>query len=284
MPGTITGRDGIRTNPLDLQLSALHDSFIAERPAGADEDVHMLASIVDHVIERCTAVGDSVFDPFAGFGTTLTRAEALGRTASGIELLPERVEFLQNLVPAAHVIEGDARELLRLTKHLNQVRSGAGFDLVLSSPPYMTEDHHEADPLTAYEMNNGNYERYLRELGLVAAQCAMVVAPSGFVVWNVANIHHGGTITRLIEDCTRALSQHLRLVGITEIVWDRYPHDLVADALLVFQRPATVEHDQAGSAIRSSPISPHESPSTLRETIFGVETSAGRIDSRPALK
>lgn len=236
MPGTISGRDGIRTNPLDPQLTASHDSFIAERPASADEDVHMLASIVDHVIERCTAIGDSVFDPFAGFGTTLTRAEALGRAASGIELLPERVKYLQDLAPAAHVIEGDARELLRLTKHQEQVRSGAGFDLILASPPYMTKDHHEADPLTAYEMDNGDYERYLRELGLVAAQCAMVVAPGGFVVWNVANIHHMGTTTHLIADCTRVLSEHLTLVGVTEIAWDQYPHDLVADALLVFQR------------------------------------------------
>ncbi len=242
--GTTSTRADVRTSPLDSRLTASHESFISERPAGADEDVHMLASIVDHVVERCSRPGDSVFDPFAGFGTTLTRAVALSRAASGIELLPERVEHLQGLVPEAHVVEGDARELLRLTRHHEQIRRGPGFDLILTSPPYMTEDHHEADPLTAYEMNNGDYERYLRELGLVAAQCAMVAAPGGFVVWNVANIHHMGTTTHLIEDCTRVLSEHLTLVGVTEIAWDRYPHDLVADALLVFQQQLVGERIQ----------------------------------------
>lgn len=228
---------GIERNPLDSLLNASHDRFLKERPVGADEDVHMLASIADHVIERCTRPLASVFDPFAGFGTTLSRTVAMGRDAYGIELLPERVEHLHALVPEAKIVEGDARELLRLTQHPAQLRGGAGFDLILTSPPYMTEDHHEADPLTAYEMNNGDYGRYLRELGLVAAQCAMVVAPGGYVVWNVADIHHMGATTRLIRDCTSVLSEHLAFVGITEIAWDRYPHDLVADALLVFRRP-----------------------------------------------
>lgn len=225
------------THPLDATLSATHYTFVAERPQGADEDVHMLASIVDHVIERCTAPGDLVFDPFAGFGTTLARAVALGRTACGIELLPERVQRLQSLVPAAHVVEGDARELLRLTSGHASGAAGAQFDLILASPPYMTEDHHEADPLTAYERDGGDYGRYLFELGLVAAQCARAVKPGGFVVWNVADIHHMGTTTHLIRDCSRVLAQHLKQLGTTFIEWDRYPHDLVADALLVFQRP-----------------------------------------------
>lgn len=220
---------------LDAHLAATHAEFIAARPQGADEDVHMLSSVVDHVIERCSAPGDLVFDPFAGFGTTIERAAALGRAALGIELLPERVEFLQRLVPAAHIIEGDARELLHLVRN---AQAAASVDLVLTSPPYMTVDHHEADPLTAYEEDGGDYTRYLSELGLVAAQCARLVKPGGFVVWNVADIHHMGRTTHLIRDCSRVLAEHLEMVGTTEIVWDRHPHDLVADALLVFQRPS----------------------------------------------
>lgn len=220
---------------LDPQLIATHAKFIAGRPVGADEDVHMLASIVDHVIERCSAPGELVFDPFAGFGTTIERASVLGRKTLGIELLPERVEFLQHRVPTAQVIEGDARELLRLVQGATPQ---ATVDLILTSPPYMTVDHHEADPLTAYEESGGDYHRYLAELGLVAAQCAQLVRPGGYVVWNVADIHHMGSTTHLIRDCSRALAEHLTAVGTTEIVWDRYPHDLVADALLVFQRPS----------------------------------------------
>ena len=48
--------------------------------------------------------------------------------------------------------------------------------------------------------------------------------------------------THLIDDCTRALSEHLTLIGITDIEWDHYPHDLVRDAILVFRRtPEPIE-------------------------------------------
>lgn len=223
-------------SPLESHVRVAHSTFLAERPAGADEDVHMLASLVDHVIERCSRPGDVVFDPFAGFGTTLERALALDRRALGIELLPERVETLRERIAGATVVEGDARELLRIVRGVIPPDTEPTVDLILTSPPYMTAEDHEADPLTAYEQNDGDYERYLRELGLVAAQCARLVAPGGYVVWNVADILHLGRTTHLIADCARVLGGCLVPVGVTEITWDRYPHDLVRDALLVFQR------------------------------------------------
>ncbi|MFA7497993.1 MAG: DNA methyltransferase [Leucobacter sp.] len=233
-------RNPLRPSPLDARLYATHETFLAERPAGADEDVHMFAAAVDHVIERCSGPGDTVFDPFAGFGTTLQRAVALGRQAIGIELLPERVAYIQDLVPAARVVEGDARELSRLLHRELSAPPEEHIDLILTSPPYMTASDHEADPLTAYERDGGDYSRYLAELGLVAAQCARTVAPGGYVVWNVADIHHEGRTTPLIADCARVLGRHLTPCAPTEIVWDRYPHDLTADALLVFRRETSL--------------------------------------------
>ncbi|MBP1324822.1 SAM-dependent methyltransferase [Leucobacter exalbidus] len=218
-------------------LHAIHADFLAERLPETDEDVHMLASIAEHVIATYSEPGHTVFDPFAGFGTTLERATALGRAAIGIELLPERVEPLSARVPRALVIEGDARELLRLLVETPEAQRQAPVDLILTSPPYMTEHDHEADPLTAYERDGGDYGRYLAELGLVAAQCARAVRPGGFVVWNVADIHFRDHTTQLIHDCTGVLSEHLSHVETVPIHWDRLPHDLVADALLVFQRP-----------------------------------------------
>ena len=135
----------------------------------------MLPDVVDHVIERCTAPGALVFDPFAGFGTTLERAVALGRTALGIELLPERVEQVRRRVPSAEVIEGDARELLRIVTAARGARVQGSVDLILTSPPYMTATHHDADPLTAYTEEGGDYRRYL-DAGLVA-RSALVCSP-----------------------------------------------------------------------------------------------------------
>ncbi len=223
-------------SPLDPVLTVSHREFVNSRPHGADEDVHMTPTVVDHVLERCTAPDEVVLDPFAGFGTTLARAVALGRRALGVELLPERVEHIRSQVPAASVVEGDARDLLRVLSGPLPADPRGSVDLVLTSPPYMTATHHDADPLTAYEEEGGSYPRYLRELGLVASQCAELVRPGGFVVWNVADIRHRGSTTRLIDDCNEVLSAHLTPIGVTTIGWDVLPHDLVADALLVFRR------------------------------------------------
>lgn len=241
MIGSVT-----RTSPLDPSLTATLATFLAERPPGADEDVHMVSANVAHVIERCSEPGDLVFDPFAGFGTTIEQAVLLGRQALGIELLPERVDYLRNRVPQARVIEGDARELLRVIYSDKRQGPKISADLIVTAPPYMTFEHHDADPLTAYEKDDGDYSRYLTELGLVAAQCAQVVKPGGYVVWNLADIFHMGSTTYLIRDCTEVLSQHLLPVGNTEIMWDTYPHDLIADALLVFQRPVLSSLDTVG--------------------------------------
>ncbi|GAB3694514.1 hypothetical protein GCM10027595_07320 [Corynebacterium nasicanis] len=210
-------------------MSATHDAFLAARPPGAEEDVHMLPAIVDDIITRYSAPGEVVLDPFAGFGTTLIRALGLGRRAVGVELLPERVAHIRRHAPAASILEGDARALSLLID--------APVHLILSSPPYMTVTHHDADPLTAYEREGGDYRRYLRELGFVAAQCAALLTPGGHLVWNVADILHEGDLTPLIDDCVSVLDAHLEQVAVVEIEWDRLPHDLTRDALLVFRLP-----------------------------------------------
>lgn len=214
-------------------LQATHAAFVGERPGGAEEDVHMVASVVDHVIERYSVPGDTVFDPFAGFGTTLARAVALGRQVVGVELLPERVDHIHRTVPGAEVVEGDARGLLHVLQENGLEQVIGTVDLILTSPPYMTANDHDADPLTAYERGGANYARYLRELSLVAVQCSRILRAGGVMVWNVGNIHYGGALTNLIEDCSRVLADHLTPVGLIEIEWDTYLHDIVRDALIV---------------------------------------------------
>ena len=216
--------------------------FLVDRPAGTDEDVHMCTAIVDHVIRAYSVPGDLVFDPFAGFGTTLIRAVQLGRRAGGIELLPERVAQIRALAPGASVAAGDARRILpMLASSLEKPQENGprpAADLVLTSPPYMAATEDEADPLEAYESGAGDYRRYLAELGGVAAECARLLAPGGHVVWNVADIQHAGVLTPLIADCAELLAKHLEQVAVVEIEWDEYPHDIVRDALLVFKRKA----------------------------------------------
>lgn len=214
--------------PLRTYVLASAADLAAERAVGADEDVHFTASLARAVIEDLTVAGDRVLDPFAGFGTTLRVATELGRSAVGVELLPERCAVARVASPSATVVEGDARGLGRLVT--------GPFDLVLTSPPYRTELNHPADPLSAYARNRGDYSTYLRELTGVVAACVGLLADGGHVVLNVANIaaHHG--FTPLAWDVGRAAMSVARVVQDVPVCWDTPPHDLAGDHLLVLTR------------------------------------------------
>ncbi|MDC5696184.1 site-specific DNA-methyltransferase [Intrasporangium calvum] len=214
--------------PLPPYLTATTAELAAERLTGADEDVHFSEHVAAEVIERLTDPGDLVLDPFAGFGTTLSVADRLGRRGLGVELLPERVELARTRAPGATVIEGDARGLHRFIAE--------PVALCLTSPPYRTANDHPHDPLTAYTLVAGSYESYLADLTAVAQTVARHLRPGGHLVLNVANIRHDRHTTTLAWDVARTIGAVLPFVGETVIHWDTLPHDLTGDYLLTFRR------------------------------------------------
>ncbi len=201
-----------------------HDRVVAERHPLADEDVHFSRSLVTAVLEDLTRPGDRVLDPFAGFGTTLQVAEAMGRHAVGVELLPERAAAAAAAAPASLIIQGEASNLSRLVD--------GPFDLILTSPPYMAADDGPEDPLSGYT-STSSYQRYLAELRDILAQCHDVLTPQGHVVVNVANIDSGAHFTPLAWDVGRLLDEVGRLTQDVFVCWDRSWHDLAGDYLLV---------------------------------------------------
>lgn len=203
-----------------------------QRPFGETEDVHFTESLAAEVITSFSAPGETVLDPFAGFGTTPAVAARLGRRAVAVELLAERASLIrQRTAGAANVITGDARRLAELVQ--------APVDLCLTSPPYMTATGHAENPLTGYQTKDANYATYLREVEGVFAGVASLLRPGGYAVINVANVvSPGGAITPLAWDIARGVSPHLALRQETFLCWDRLPHWLSADYCLAFQKPA----------------------------------------------
>lgn len=208
-----------------------------ERHPDADEDVHFTRGLARAVIEALTEPGDLVLDPFAGFGTTMEVAHELGRVAVGVELLPERVATIRTRVPGAVVVEGDARGLLDLVGDGSLPARPGAVALALTSPPYMTRNDHPENPLTAYETDDGDYRTYLGELAGVARAVRTLLRPGGHLAIDVADIEHRGRLTPLVDDVTAAVGAVLRHVATIPVQWDTLPHDLVADRVVVFQRP-----------------------------------------------
>ncbi|WP_326553984.1 TRM11 family SAM-dependent methyltransferase [Micromonospora sp. NBC_01813] len=204
----------------------------AQLPDGEDQEVHFPQALVETVLAEYTTPGQTVLDPFAGFGTTLVTAQRMGRRSVGVELLPERVELIRRRLTGgadAEVINGDARKLRTLVP--------GPVDLCLTSPPYMDAVGHPENPLNAYETLDGDYPTYLDEIGDIFEQVAQVLRPGGYAVVNVANMRIDGQTTFLAWDVGKVISAHLTLCQEVLLCWDQPPAWLTGDYCLVFQRP-----------------------------------------------
>ena len=204
---------------------------MAERPEGTADDIHFTEALAASVIGYASQPGDLVLDPFAGYGTTVTVAERMGRRAIGIELVQEHLEIARRRTAGgARLILGDARELAQLVDE--------PVDLVLTSPPYMSGTDHPENPLAGYATDDGDYAVYLRELGSIFGQVAALLRPGGRLVVNVANVvATDGSVTPLASDIASVIDEHVPLLGVTTLRWDEQPAGLDGDYLLWFARP-----------------------------------------------
>jgi hypothetical protein len=178
-------------------------------------------------IDAYTNAGELVFDPFAGFGTTLRTAEGMGRAALGFEIDEDRVEYTRrSLVNPAALRHVDVRSY--------DWADLPRFALAIASPPYMTKDDHEQNPLSGYRTLDGDYAQYLRDLQAIYAGLATRAAGrDSRIVVNVANLR----TTPLAWDIGAALSEVLTFEREVVVDWDT-PQDWFSQDYCLIYRPA----------------------------------------------
>jgi DNA modification methylase len=211
-------------------ISQTRAELVSQRPPGALDDEHFTESLAAAVIAEFTGPGDLVLDPFGGFGTVPKVAAALGRRAVAVELQPERAQYIRRRAPGAQVLVGDSRQLGSLI--------GGPVDLCLTSPPYMTINDHPENPLNAYNTDDGDYQRYLAEIGAIFGAVAGLLRPGGHAVVNVATVINGSVVTPLAWDMAARIARHLVLRQDVFLCWDEQPDGLAGDYCLVFAKPA----------------------------------------------
>jgi len=172
-----------------------------EIPINDDTDIRYPPSFAQKFIEAYTKPGEVVFDPFAGFGTTLLVAQELDRVGIGIEYEAKRAKFIAGQLEApSKIIHGSALELENydLPK----------FDLSLTSPPYMRYFDRE-NPFSNYHQE-GSYQGYLRDISKIYTQVKRLMNPGARVVLEVSNtFEEGRPMTPLAWDIARVLSDIL---------------------------------------------------------------------------
>jgi DNA modification methylase len=123
----------------------------------AGDDVRSSDGLVEFFIERYTKPGDVIFDPFAGFGTTIATAEKLGRVGYGVEYLADRVDYIRSIISNKENIYCGNSLVMEGIK-MPEV------DFSFSSPPYMSKNDHEEYPLAAYQITGDGYVQYLQDM------------------------------------------------------------------------------------------------------------------------
>src|SRR5262245_4125689 len=133
------------------------------------QDLRYTEELVATFLRQYTRPGDVVFDPFAGYGTTLIVAEAMGRVPYGIEFDSRRARYARSLLQyPANLIHGDTRQLASYELPL--------IDFSITSPPYMAARDAE-DPLANHTQTGGGYAAYLCQLEQIYASMRQLLTP-----------------------------------------------------------------------------------------------------------
>jgi DNA modification methylase len=167
------------------------------------------------LIAELTKPGDTVFDPFAGWGSTLVAAAAEGRRGIGLEISAERVEDARGRLagyPEQSMLCGDARK---------PPVPDESVDLVLCDLPYFgtSPENASTEDGTLYALQG--YEDYLGALDDVFAQMARVLRPGAYAVICVQNRRVAGRFVPLAWDAARVLGRHLVLGDERIHLYDR---------------------------------------------------------------
>lgn len=195
-------------------LSLPHEYDVA-LPDGHDGELRTPAPLVERFLTEFTEPGDRVFDPFAGYGTTLAVAERLGREPVGIEYEPDRVAFVEDRLDDPDAIrQGDVLDL--------DADDLPACECVFTSPPFMEREMAQ-NPFENYA-GESSYADYLDDVEAAFARVKPLVAPDGTVVIDVCNMKFEGRVTRLAWDVAARVAAAFEFDGEVVVTWEE-PED-----------------------------------------------------------
>lgn len=183
-------------------------------------------SLVRHFLKEYTSAGDTVFDPFAGQGTTLFVAESLKRVPYGMEADPVRCEWAAGqLEHWTNLRCGDAGQCAR--------QNFPRMDFVITSPPFMMKAH-RWNPLYAGDPLQAGYDRYLKRMRQIFKAMKPVIRRGARIVVQVDNLP-GRIYTPLVRDMSLALEVTYKPEAEIIVAWEGGKPDYRHTHCLVFR-------------------------------------------------
>lgn len=194
-------------------LSFKHGNELVLPVDNKNDDVRFSDDMAAFFINKFSSRGDVVFDPFAGFGTTLYIAEKYGRNGYGIEYLPDRVRYIQSIIQNKdNIICASALEMDKIALPV--------IDFCLTSPPYMSKNNHDEYPFAAYKVTGAGYEQYLLDIEGVFRQLQYKLKPNAYVIVEISNIIKDNVLTTLAWDVAGSVAKVLTFEKEIIVNWE----------------------------------------------------------------
>ena len=175
------------------------------------EDIRFADSFVRYILEQYTEAEDIVFDPFAGYATTMVVSEQLKRVCYGIEADRARYEFgLTRLKNKDLLIHGDSLNLSKLDI--------PRLDLILFSPPYMHASY-DRNPLRGELKQDDCYSEYLQDLLSITTSAWHLLKPGKHLIIEAANLEGDSGVTTLAWDIATLFKAEFPFIKEKVIHW-----------------------------------------------------------------
>lgn len=182
---------------LDEELQEFKDKSLFRDNYMHRQDISWVAQ-VRPFIDQFSDVGDYVYDPFAGLGTTLLGAGSIGRRGISIELNKERFALLQTRLEH-HKDRMKANLSINCDNALS-ANYPTDIDLIVTNPPYFHVD-------TSLENENlysiDDYDQYLKMMEEVFIKCQASLKKDGYIIVFSENIKlpNGNMIPQAYDLC-----------------------------------------------------------------------------------
>ncbi|MFN3466537.1 MAG: TRM11 family SAM-dependent methyltransferase [Candidatus Brocadiales bacterium] len=205
----------------------------------------------------------NILDPFAGIGSTLLAAQALGKHGIGFDVCEEYVRIARHRLEQRALFGNKNYELYckDVRNLFDHVRRDS-IDLCITSPPYWnilsqkrTADSKEIRDYAEKSGNLGNiadYDAFLRELKVIFAKVKEVLKPLGRCCVVVMDIRKGPKFYPFHMNISQFMTEDLGFILEDIIIWDRrldysnlrplgYPSvfriNKIHEYILIFQKP-----------------------------------------------
>ncbi len=180
--------------------------------AKTSEDTRFPEALVETFLHEYTQIGDVTLDPFAGYGTTLRVAEAMGRIPYGVEANRERAEKARCIINHKYnMIMGDSRDIRTLGL--------PPIDFCIGSPPVMKQTQ-ITNVLREHLRAKGGYLQYLADIKSIYQQIAELLQPHGMAVIEVGNLKLAHGVTPLAWDIALVVSEVMDFQGEIVVDWE----------------------------------------------------------------